>query len=263
MATLMMVEAWRTANGKSKMETYGGTAATALRYYPQWVAYSILPGPDASGRYYLTKMRHMDTATQPGLGDQYLTIAALRIYKGVDDNVASLAEWLMRNRTGTIPNTGVYGQRAAMLGNFLFGQPGITPKSPSELGLPLTKEFHPMGWVAMRTGWDRADDTMVTFMAAQWTRMTGAYTDVDSNTFTIHRLGPLALMSGAEVHHWYADSTWASNTIIFPDPNEKNPNTSPDVAEVLGPGRPAWLCAPADVSSHQVRRRHAVGYGRD
>jgi hypothetical protein len=108
----------------------------------------------------------------------------------------------------------------AVFANFIAGDKSITPKSPSALGLPLTKRFGHYGWVVMRTGWDSALDSMVTLMASTYARVDGGFTNFNNGSFTIDRRGPLALNSGSAIHHGYAHSTVAFNTMVFPDPNE-------------------------------------------
>jgi hypothetical protein len=111
-----------------------------------------------------------------------------------------------------------------LFGNFLFGE-AVAPRSPVELGLPLTKIFRGLGWVFMRTGWDRTD-TVVSLTAATWNRYSGGYSNLNQGTFTIDRLGPLVVNSGNNSHHGYSNSTWAGNTIIFPDSSFPEGTTS-------------------------------------
>lgn len=217
MSLFMAVEAWRTANALSRAATYGGKAALAFRHYASWVAYSTLPHPTGSA-FRLYRTHHMAPGNGVGFVDQRLILASLRMFKGIDDATAGLSQWLIEKH-GLQGNSGTVGRRYAMLGNFLFGQK-VAAKSPADLGLPLTREFKQQGWFVMRTGLTSDNDTMVTFMASPWSRQAGGYMNLNQGSFTIDRNGPLALNSGAGIHHQYANSAWAHNTIIFPDTTE-------------------------------------------
>lgn len=221
--TLKVVEGWRTANGLSRAEVYLTPAGNVFRYFPQWLAYLIRPhgdpDPTRVGGYkrYLYKTHHMEAISMPS---EYNTLraimASLRLYKDLDPDVASLVEWLIQNRTGDVRNTKTdVNVENKMLFSLVFGEKGIQPRSPSDLGLPLSKVFDGMGWVAMRTGWDQLIDSMVTFIASPFKR--SFYTNWNQNSFTIDRRGPLALNSGLTGHQGYANITIAHNTMIFPD----------------------------------------------
>jgi hypothetical protein len=225
---IKVLEGWRTGNGLTREEVFGGSAATSLRYFPQWVAYLIRPfavrKADRPGGYeFLAYKTHLAEPLRAvgSRGPLRQLISELRLFKEIDPDMAALSEWLLQNRIGPLENTTSDLQERALLGHFIFGHKGIPPRSPRELGLPLTKVFDGLGWVVMRTGWDSLSDSMVTFMASPWRR--SAYSNLNQNSFTIDRRGPLALNAGHRGHHSYANSTWSHNTIIFPDPSE-NPD---------------------------------------
>jgi len=220
MNLIKVQEAWRTANGLKRADAFGGSHATALRYYPQWIAYLIrphaTPNSKRSGGYeFMAYKTHVMEAMTPIAAKPTLQhiLSSFGVYKDLDPAMAALAGWLLRERVGTVDARRT-DPHDVMLSGFLFGEKDITPRSPSELRLPLSKHFEGLGWVAMRTGWDRLEDTMVTFIASPWWR--SFYTNRNQNSFTIDRRGPLALNSGHATHHDYANSTWAHNTIIFP-----------------------------------------------
>lgn len=222
---LETVEAWRTANAYTRDAVFGASNARVLRYYPTWITYHILPhGTPTSNApsgydYKLYRTHHMEAGVGVyDWGALDAAIAALRLYKTIAPDTASLAQWLMEERTGVIAGGGVEGRAWSVLSNFVLGEKGITPRSPSALDLSLSKTFAGLGWVVMRTGWDALTDSMVTFTAGRWSRSAGTYTNRDQGTFTVDRRGPLVLNSGVAIHHSYSNSTWSGNTLLFVDP---------------------------------------------
>jgi hypothetical protein len=224
LSLLQLTEAWRTAQGMSEFETYGDLKASTFRFYPQWYAYSILPhavpskngGPDGLLRT-LYRTHLMEAAQGVLFGDIQAMLSAARMFSTIDPKMASLAEWMLEQRTGVLPVTGTTGRRFALLGHFIFGRK-VAPASPQDVGLPASKLFDRLGWAVMRTDFDANEGSMVTFMGSPWSRAGGAYTNFNQNSFTIDRRGPVVINSGIQPHHGYSNSTWASNTIIFPDP---------------------------------------------
>jgi hypothetical protein len=229
---LRLLEGWRTAHGLSKAQVYSGPAAAVFRYYPQWFAYHILPprseGTPARTRYVVYKTHHMGAGRGTGSwATARAVLAALRLFNDVHPETAALAAWLLENRTGPLAANGTDGRRSAVFSHFLMGE-RVTPRGPSDLKLPLSKLFGGLGWVAMRTGWDSAADSVVTFIASPWSRESGSYTNINQGSFTIDRRGPLAINSGLATHQAYANSTWAHNTMLFVDPAERAPKDRSD-----------------------------------
>jgi hypothetical protein len=218
MAEMLFAEAWRTANGLTVEQAFASD--NELRYFTQWIAYAVLPYV-SGGNHILYAGHYMDRGSPaPGFGELSLAISAMRMYKDVDPKMASLAQFLIENWVGNVPNSGATTpKRKALLANFIFNPGGVVAKSPSELGLPLSKLFAGTGWLVMRSGWDNDGDTAVTFIASPFTR-SPAYANSDQGSFTIDRNGPLAIHAGRGVHHAYSDMTRGYNTITFTDPNE-------------------------------------------
>jgi hypothetical protein len=218
MTELQFAEAWRTANGLSAQETFASD--NEFRFYPQWMAYAVLPYL-SSGNHILFAGHYMDRGTPArDFGELSLALSAMRMYRDIDPNAASLAQWMLDNWMGAIPSSGsITAKRKALLANFIFNPGGVTPRSPSELGLPLSKLFAGTGWVVMRSGWENDNDTAVTFIASPFTRLP-AYANANHGSFTIDRGGPLAIHAGRGVHHGFSDVARGYNTITFPDPNE-------------------------------------------
>jgi hypothetical protein len=227
-ATPRVMEGWRTANNLSRDQVFGSSSANVIRYYPKWFAYNVLPQTQSCAscpggfRFPMYRTHAMDSAkTADSLGwDLVATLASMRLYKSIDPGMAGLAQWLMEQRTFTLGSTGYAAQAFGVFSNFITGEKGISAKSPTDLSLPLTKLFGNAGWAVMRTGWSNAADTVVTFMASPFSRAAGSYSNFNQGSFTITKNGPLAINSGSGIHHEYAQETWATNTIIFPDPNE-------------------------------------------
>lgn len=238
MNILRILEAWRTANGLSRDDVYSGSRAAVLRYFPQYFLYLIRPHavPKAGlpgGHEWVLYKTHFSEAYYPAAGTNQgaAILAGLRLFKDIDPAMASLAQWLLANRVGPVSPK----HDNVVLSSFVLAE-DVTPRSPSELGLPLTKTFRGLGWTVMRTGWDSLSDTMVTFIASPWMRSFNS--NFNNNSFTIDFRGPLALNSGFRTHHSYANSTWAANTLIFPDSSYPDGSTTfPDKFDFGGQRR--------------------------
>jgi hypothetical protein len=217
MTEMQFTEMWRTANGLSLAATYAGE--NSFRYYAQWMTYALTPYKNTYGDYLLYSGHFMDRGTVArGFAEMATILGSARLYKSIDPSMAGLAQWLM-NETGDVDNSGVTGKRKAVLANFIFNPGNVTPRSPEQLNLPLSKWFRGTGWLAMRSGWSDVTDTMVTFTASPFTR-SPAYANLNQGSFTIDRGGPLAIHAGRGVHHAFSDLSRAYNTITFPNPGE-------------------------------------------
>jgi hypothetical protein len=216
--SMLLSEGWRTAMGLTRDAVFA--ANNGFRYFPQWMAYSVLPFRRADGVQVLYSTHQTDRGTQAvGFVDLSLTLASLRLYRDIDPQMAGLAEWLNQNQTGRVPQSGVVGRRSAALGNFIFNPGNVTPQSPSALNLPLTKLFRGLGWLVMRTGWEDTGDSVITFTAAPYTRKP-SYANHDHGGFTVDRNGPLVINAGAGIHHAFQENTRAHNTLMFTNPAE-------------------------------------------
>lgn len=228
MLLLQALESWRTSNGLTREEVFAAPNTRVLRYYPQWVAYHVLPHPleaRRSGerpRFIAYRTHHMDSGVAlDGWADLPSNLSALRAYREIDPAAAGLAQWLIEERVGPLDADSPKGQDHAIAAHFILGDKGVVPRSPQELGLPLTKRFGGLGWTVMRTSWDDLSASMITITAAPWSREAGTYSNRDQGTFTIQRRGPLVINSGAAIHHSYSNSTWSGNTLLFVDPGEQ------------------------------------------
>ncbi len=87
--------------------------------------------------------------------------------------------------------------------------------------LPLARHFRGVGWVSMRSSWDK-DATFALFICSDWW---GGHQHCDNNSFVIHKYAPLAIDSGvydAGLHRAnYSARTIAHNTITIYDPTEE------------------------------------------
>jgi hypothetical protein len=217
-STIQFDDAWRTAHGTSRDIAFSNT--NLIRYLPQWVAYSVTPFKRPDGAQILYPTHEMDRGSPSALYfDLPVTVSSARLYRDIDPQMAGLAEWLTQNQTAPVPTSGTLARRSAVLGNFLFNPGNVTPLSPVDLNLPLTKLFRGLGWLAMRTGWTDPGDTQVTFIASPFTRKP-AYANVDQGSFTIDRNGPLAIHAGSGIHHSFIETARGYNTIMFTNPQE-------------------------------------------
>ncbi|NOT45022.1 MAG: hypothetical protein HOP14_10520 [Acidobacteria bacterium] len=216
LAAIRAMEARRTAFGLTREDVFG--PATVFRRYPQWIVSMLLP----QGGGALWRTHNTDEAPKYA---QYTgmihLLGALRLYKGIDDNTAGLAQWLLDTQ-GTLSQSSTSARLFYLFGHFLLAE-GVTARSPVEAGMPLTKRFETYGSVFMRTRWTPewvdAGDSFVALDAATWARP-NTYWQVSNPSFTIDRRGPLVIKSGTAGHQVYAAGAWSGNTIIFPDPDE-------------------------------------------
>ncbi|MGE0593009.1 MAG: hypothetical protein AB7G23_07585 [Vicinamibacterales bacterium] len=215
-AGLRALEARRTAFGLSRAEVFGD--ATVYRYYPQWIAALLLP--QGGGKLWRTH----STDDMPVFGSYsglLHLLSALRLYKGIDNNMAGLAQWLL-DTNGSITLSTNSANRFYLFGHFIFGEK-VQAKSPSEAGIPLSKHFESYGDLYMRTKWTAnwvdAGDTFVGLSAARWARPT-AYWQPANPSFTIDRGGPLVITAGTAGHQHYHHTAWSGNTMLFVDMNE-------------------------------------------
>ena len=86
--------------------------------------------------------------------------------------------------------------------------------------LPLARLFRGLGWVSMRSSWER-DANFAVFICGDWL---GGHQHCDNNSFVIHRRAPLAIDSGvydAGPHRAnYSARSIAHNTVLVHDPEE-------------------------------------------
>jgi len=217
-STLQFNDAWRTAHGTTRDIAFTNT--NVLRYLPQWVAYSVMPFQRPDGAQILYPTQEMDRGSASAqYFDLPVSVSSMRLYRDIDPQMAGLAEWLTQNQTAPVGTSGTLARRSAVLGNFLFNPGNVTPMSPADLNLPLSRLFRGLGWLAMRTGWTDPSDTEVTFIASPFTRKP-AYANVDQGSFTIDRNGPLAIHAGAGIHHPFIETARGYNTIMFTNPSE-------------------------------------------
>lgn len=230
---VMMVDAWRTANGLTKSATWGASYANVIHYYAQWHAYRIRPwaksnGSRPGGRDYFM---YSDSVNQDNPAFEYYAfggdtglvqvLKALTGYGGVDNNMAGLAMWLLENRIGGDYAAAVYAtsHSAQVFSDFLWGTKA-TELSPTDLSLPLSKYFDGMGQIVMRTGWTSANDTTVTYTGLKWHTGASGTTETATGFFTIDRNGPLIINSGSGGHHYYAGESFSRNIPVFVDPSD-------------------------------------------
>lgn len=104
----------------------------------------------------------------------------------------------------------------------LWYDSGLPEKSPDDL--PKAKLFKSMGVVIARSGWDK-DSTWLSFKCGNYY---GDHIHLDNSSFTIYKLGDLAIDSGLYgddfgSSHWvnYFSRTIAHNSILVYDPRER------------------------------------------
>jgi hypothetical protein len=175
---------------------YLGTMPFFVRY-PEFIAANVRPhslSKDCGGRCppYLERWGTVGGGID-GIHCRatMLTAGWLRRH---DHPNAALAKWAYQNLEAESCSTAVtdFGGPWAfgVLYSFLLGDKDVTPKSPAEMNVALAQEFG-LGQHVMRTGYDKATDSLVVFWAPELKLYGHATPEVGS--FTIHKFGNLIL----------------------------------------------------------------------
>ena len=231
-AVLMAEESWRTANGISEAAHYGNGERSFIRRLPQHFAYTILPWGESGSypggrRYVLWKSQYMyaNKGTTEPLYQAWMT-GLTGILDTADPEMASLARWLVANRTGSIRTEYPY---SALMGlwKFLFAKTGAAT-SPEQLGLTNSRQFRD-GRFVFRTGWSNLNDSYVTITFNEWMRDPWGMTPNYPGGFTVDRKGPQVIRQGGfSGHDWGSTSAGPSNILLFVDRTQAAPSGAHD-----------------------------------
>lgn len=205
-----LLELWSSATGDNLWQTFSGLDNDAA-----WLVYCARPWDD--GRVAMADIADYDSCD--GQVAAYMPLLALRKRDGV-------AAWWGEQIRQESARRHASGQRY-ILGDgkwweyLLWHDSDVTPVLRE--ALPLSRHFSGIGWVSMRSSWQR-DATFALFTCAPlWL---GGHQHCDNNSFVIGKGGWLALDSGvydADTPHrgrYYA-RTIAHNTITVTDPTEQ------------------------------------------
>jgi hypothetical protein len=142
-------------------------------------------------------------------------------YRQMDPDIAGLSSWLLKNRFQPKRSYTKSNDRIVFY-YFIPDDPSVTPLSPNDLSLALTKYFPGLGLVVMRTGFSNQNDTFSYFFSSSFWR--DSHQDFLRNSFVIEKRGPLALNTGSGGHSQYGSATLSSNNIIFLPAGWQNSN---------------------------------------
>jgi hypothetical protein len=202
----LMLPAWETATGESLIDK-----TTYFRTLPQFVA------------QYYHPVSNMRTAAGHAL--EYIT--------GIGGDAAHLAAWLLQK----------YGRaRYTLVPRLILGDMRVTPKSPEELGLPLTAYHNGMSCVISRNSW--GDDALAVSLFARYSD-TNRY-EPQSGAISVYRGSKPLLVrgSGPKTGITYANS---SAPWIWDD----------GVEESLGQGSTYWQKLNNDLENRVPRANTA------
>ena len=203
---------WRSATGENLAPRW-----EHLAYYPVWVRWTWIPGPDGRALEFGTGDSTHYTNDLPA-GSLYEHMSQLMsLYSASHPDCMSVAEHIRRtvtrkSFTGTWP-----------LYPFLAGTPerSATPFDPEAYPL-RARHFEALGQIFMRSGWS-PDDTNCLFTCGS---RVGSHKHYDENNFVIYKKGFLALDSGTRgnqkdynLRHYYAQ-TVAHNSVLIHMPDE-------------------------------------------
>lgn len=124
---------------------------------PQWAAYFLAPGGKGQVNF-----------SDSSLSNYYYTTMALyRLYRH-----NALVDWYMQESN----------LQGGPWGDLLYSGTDGQPQSPSEFGLPTSRAFWDIGWVALRSGWTKQDH----LLAFQSSRSKLGHNQLDQNNFVLN-----------------------------------------------------------------------------
>ncbi len=208
------------AHSYIKASLFVGLLATALNtdyfadvpFFRDSVLYNLYttrPRPE-QGQYYTWRSNtegHMSVQRGARLRHPYMHTGQLN---GKHADLAALATWMIEHGWGRKGHAAASPKlykawtfspwQTQVFYRFLWSHEDLMPKSPRDIGLPLTKRLG-LGTYVMRTGFpdkdDPAsqDDTLIAFHATD-VRFCRAHQDTETASFTIEKFGNLALNAG-------------------------------------------------------------------
>lgn len=209
---ILHIDAWRTATRENYFAM--GTSLAApdyMRYFPQYVAYRLMPAqPDL-----LEKWGQSDADIAVSIADSTLQMLGTPLTT-IDPEMASLNRWILDRQGLDEPTFSHDGMLQCLLGDR-----SAPPRSPRELGLPLTRHFEGTGMVVMRTGFESQDDTLLVVGAPMYHMCGHSWSNFGfiPQGFTLHKFGPLILKRSA----YKRGGEHRYSTMRFTDPS-----TTPD-----------------------------------
>ncbi len=221
------VDAWRTATNQDYFPV-----SPFWRYFPQYLLYNIIPWAfeDASspgGREWILYHDHHDKAYRRASRYTFDLTMLQSWYRNVDLDMVGLGQWLLDNRVGTNMYQSEKWEKYVFY-YFLWGYPGTSPLSPSQLNLPKSIIFTGIGEAVMRTGFTDINDCMIVFKAMPYAYSGGYWSAKDQGSFSIYKRGFLTFGSGSGAHHDYGNSTISRNTLIFDVPGQNYSSSHSD-----------------------------------
>lgn len=245
-----VAEAWNTATTDTNLyEEFDW-----YKNFPIWIVHSIVPNSGNWCRW--GDVRFADAKPN---GNKYLarTIAAIRYRanENSDADTADLANYIMRTYNLTLYNS---------IWNVLWDDPGATQKSPGTVNLSLSKRFQNLDWVYMRSSWDEANATYVSFICSPY--FFANHDSANANSFVIYKKGPLAIRSGCYENgdKWFHERNYqyrtvAHNSVTVYDTDEQ---FFFGATECSNDGGQKWYgTQPADVTVLTSTSSHYCGEG--
>jgi hypothetical protein len=152
-----------------------------------------------------------------------MTYSRLRFSTRQEDrDNAELGRWISHWRAGSHTNAG----SNCFFEQLMFEDKWYNPRSPEEIGFPLTKHFRDLGWVIMKESFTEEESVTASFICQKY--HWSVLDHYAQNSFTIERNGRLAVDAGyheggrEDVHSDnYARKAIAHNTVLVYDPAEQ------------------------------------------
>jgi len=205
-------EAWRTATGQDLF-----TACAPTSYLPgmtRWAVNLVVPFAEHTA--------WIDDNRADKLRD-YAQVAPLLAARYHDPVANYICDQAWREKWNRLPWE-----------RFLFYDPSIRGKSPSQMGYPTAEWFKGAGHVYMRSAWDDPNAAWAFFGVGP--KFEGHSRD-DEGSFLLAKKGWLALRAGGQGHNdgdYYIGGSLAYNIVTIYDPEEKFRRTDPGSGEQDG-----------------------------
>ena len=160
---------------------------------PLYFYNNLMPMP-LQGQYYFSQQNTSTIRKAKKREVSAVMNIAATMLKDSHPDIAAFASWYANRSPFAIRPVDKYRHYRPHLFDFfykfLFGTRDITPKSPQESGVPLSK--HQGNMHVMRSAHSGSDATLIQFFSPMYWYRNG-HNEPEQGGFTIHRFGPLAV----------------------------------------------------------------------
>ncbi len=159
-----------------------------LRYHHYYSLYIVKPMKFDGDEWHIVPTDDSGTKAISTMDWGKNEIAWYPIISHLSGDEASVAKWT--KDTHYIYDTGTSRRYRGVLYYFFSGYADVSAKSPSTVGLPLSKDIG-KGQYMLRSGFESESDTLITFRAPEFHLNDGAHAHRDFGAFRIFKYGNL------------------------------------------------------------------------